>query len=221
MSIKKQPQAIRAILFDLGNVILDFDFTPAYDRLCKNSSSKLTPRKIRDYFMKTGLELLLDSGKINSLYFYRKVRKDLCLSLGYPEFKALWNHIFKPNPAIVRLIRTLSTKEYYRLVLISNTNELHYKHIIKTYPLFHLFDALIISYQEKIRKPDERIYKKALKACRATPGQVVYIDDREDFTAAARDLGFRVFTFKKNPNELIAFLNDCGVQGVTSHEKSI
>ena len=69
--------------------------------------------------------------------------------------------------------------------------------------MFDYFDQIILSYKEKIRKPDARIYKKAARACQAHPKEIFYIDDRSDLTQAAASLGFRTFTFKNNPKELL------------------
>jgi putative hydrolase of the HAD superfamily len=189
---------IKAVLFDLGKVILHFDFKPAFRRLSKVCS--LTPREIDAFFSRSGLEVLYDGGKITSAQFYRQVKKALRHRLSYPEFKAVWNDVFTPNRPMIQLIRKLKGK--YRLVLISNTNAMHYKHIRSTYSFLRYFDGVVLSFRQKIRKPDARIYRAALKACRARPHEIFYIDDRPDLTKSAQELGIRAFTFKDNPQAL-------------------
>ncbi len=185
---------IKAILFDLGKVIVDFDFTPAFSRLSRHCALK--PHEISDYFTKSGLEVLYDGGKISSKEFHRVVKKSLGHSLDYDGFKKIWNEIFKANAETVRLIQKL--KKNYRLVLLSNTNAMHFEYILKKYKILGAFDAHILSYKEKLRKPDERLYRIASRACKAKPHEILYIDDREDLTEAARDLGFHTHTFKKD-----------------------
>ena len=204
--IKSSPK-IKAVLFDLGKVILDFDFTPAFRRLARVTA--FTPAEIDAYFRRSGLEVLYDGGKISSLAFYREIKKALRHPLTYAEFKKLWNEIFTPKAKVIRLIRRL--KPRYRLVLISNTNAMHFDHIRSRYPVLGLFDAWVLSYRENTRKPDPRIYRTAIRACKACAGEIFYIDDREDLTVAAAGLGLRTFTFKNDPDALIREMTRLGI----------
>lgn len=190
---------IKAVLFDLGKVILNFDFTPAFKKL--SAACPRTPAEIDDYFRRSGLEVLYDGGKISSREFHLKVKKGLGHHLSFAEFKKIWNEIFKPNARIVALIAKLKGRT--RLVLISNTNAMHFEHVAKRYAVLARFDRHILSYKEKVRKPDERIYRAAIRACRAAPHEILYIDDRLDLTEAAEGIGLHTFTFKNNSNELI------------------
>jgi len=199
---------VKAVLFDLGKVILNFNFEPAFQRLALDTA--LAPQDIENYFMQSGLEVLYDGGKISSFAFHRRVKKALKHSLNFQQFKKIWNEIFTPNHAILRLIRHLK-KSGYRLVLISNTNPMHFEYIRKKYPILMKFDRLIVSYKEKIRKPDERIYQKAIRACQAQPAEIFYIDDRSDLTEAASAIGLNVFTFKNNPKQLIRSMKEANI----------
>ena len=194
----KSEKKIKAILFDLGKVVLDFNFEPAFHRLAR--FTPLSAGEIEEYFWRSGLEVLYDGGKISSLEFYKEVKRVLRHRLSYERFKRIWNEIFTPKKEIVSLIRRLGSR--YRLVLISNTNAMHYAYIRKKYPILNRFDRSILSFKEKTRKPDERIYKAAAKACQAKPDEIFYIDDRDDLTQPAKALGFHVFTYKNNPAQL-------------------
>lgn len=206
MSPKKTPK-IKAVLFDLGKVILDFDFRPAFKRLSR--ASGIAEEDIHDFFTCSGLEVLFDGGKISSARFHGLVKEALRHDLNYADFRKIWNGIFTPNAGIVRLIRRL--KKNYRLVLVSNTNAMHYEFIRRRYKVLDHFDQHVLSFKEKKRKPDERIYRTAARACRAKPSEIFYIDDREDLTLAASELGFHVFTYKKNTAELIRRMKKLGV----------
>ena len=199
---------VRAILFDLGKVILHFNFDPAFKRLAR--SCRLTPKDIEDYFVASGLEVLYDGGKISSFHFYREVKKALGFRLSYAGFKSVWNNIFTPNPAVIRLIPRLAAR--YPLVLISNTNRMHFEYIRRRYrAILKHFDAVVLSYEEKIRKPDPKIYLTARKACGARAEQIFYIDDRRDLTEAASALGFRTFTFQNDAKALVARMKKEGI----------
>lgn len=202
------PQKIKAILFDLGKVLLDFNFEPAFKRL--SHASGMPAHEISGFFTHSGLEVLYDGGKISSLEFHRAVKRGLNHPLSYDGFKKVWNNIFTPKREMINLVKRLSP--HYRLVLISNTNSMHYEHIRLKYPVIRHFDKVILSFKEKIRKPDERIYKTAIKACQAKPAEILYIDDRDDLTDAAKSLGFHIFTFKNNPNELLQKMKELKIE---------
>ncbi len=195
---------IKAILFDLGKVLLFFNFEPAFRRLAKHAG--ITPMDIENYFIQSGIEVLYDGGKITSFQFYSKIKNALGLRLTFKQFKGVWNDIFTPNRPMIKLLRKLSTQ--YRTVLISNTNAMHYAHVKEKYAFMKHFDRHILSYQERSRKPDTRIYNIASKACRAKPHEIFYIDDRHDLTEAAKELGFNVFTYRKNHDQLVKTLQE-------------
>ncbi len=199
--------SIKAVLFDLGKVLIHFDFEPAFKRLAKHC--KKNPSDIRDFFASSELEVLYDGGKISSYHFYRNVKRDLGLSLSYVQFQHLWNSIFTPVPGMAGLIHRVARRK--RLVLVSNTNQMHFSYVKKHYPVLKKFHAHVLSYKEKVRKPDERIYRIALKACNAKAHEVIYIDDREDLTSAAKELGFHVHTFKNDRPKLEKLLRKHGV----------
>lgn len=199
--------AIKAVLFDLGKVILFFNFEPAFKKISK--VTRLSTKEIEDYFVSSGLEVLYDGGKISSFEFYQQVKKSLGFRISYPAFGKIWNDIFTPNQKIIKLIQKL--KKRYRLVLVSNTNPMHFEFIQANYPVLKLFDDLVLSYEEKIRKPDARIYRTASLACRAKPNQILYIDDRPDLTQAAQALGFHVFTYRDNHKDLLLKMKSLGI----------
>ena len=197
----------KAVLFDLGNVILDFDFTPAFRKL--SGVSRRPAAEIKTFFLRSGLEVLYDGGKISSKQFHAEVKRNLKHGLSYGGFKKVWNDIFTLNKDIADLIRRL--RPHYRLVLISNTNAMHYEYIRLKYPVLRHFDRKILSFKEKVRKPDARIYRKAIKACRAAAGEIFYIDDREDLTEAASALGLKTFTYKNNVKALTKKMKKAGI----------
>jgi glucose-1-phosphatase len=208
MSKMTKPTKIKAVLFDLGKVLLHFDFEPAFKTLSRHCDK--TPKDIEAYFIQSGLEVLYDGGKVTSKRFYLEVRKALGLRLGYEAFKHAWNHIFTPIMPMWRLVAELRERGY-RLVLISNTNQMHFEFAKKRYAVLKRFHRHVLSYKVKMRKPDEHIYRVAMKACRAKAPEILYIDDRADLTGAAEELGFHTFTFKKNHDELVAHMKALGV----------
>lgn len=187
---------IKTFWFDLGNVILYFDFGPAYKRLSRHS--KKTVEEIAEYFRaEPALEAHLDEGRVNARALYRRIARDLGVrGLPYEDFKHVWSDIFDENKPVIRLIRKLR-KNGHRLILISNTNRLHYEYILKQYGVLKLFHKCILSFRVRSRKPKRKIYSTAFRFSRAAPSEIFYTDDREELTAAAsRNHGVRSHTYR-------------------------
>lgn len=91
---------IEAIIFDLGNVVIDFDHTIAAGRIshfCRKS-----PQEIFDLFFQSEVTTLFEKGKISPAEFYLKVKKMLDLKLNQENFISIWNEIFFFHPRIAR-----------------------------------------------------------------------------------------------------------------------
>lgn len=128
---------------------------------------------------------------------YHQLKKDLNFdSINYRRFKLVWNDIFVENKRISALVRALK-RNGYRLILISNTNRLHYEHVSHKYPVIRCFHKTHISYQHKMRKPEHKFYRSAYRLSKAKPHEILYIDDKREFTDLARvRCGVHTHTFK-------------------------
>lgn len=185
---------IKTFWFDLGNVILPFDFTPAYSSL--SDLSGIPAGEFESFFKRhPELEALLDEGKVSGADLYSMLKDELKMSgVSFDQFKRIWNDIFTENTSVSDLIRWLK-KNHRQLILISNTNLLHFDHIRKTYPVISEFDHLVLSYELRTRKPEKEIYHHALELSDAEPDQILYVDDRADLTSAAASHGVHTHTF--------------------------
>ncbi len=186
---------INAIIFDLGNVLIDFDHRIAAERISKFTDK--IPQEIFNLFFDSGLTGLFEEGKIQHQEFFSKVKEMLNLKLDYDEFVPIWNEIFfltEKNLAVYNLAKQL--KNNYKIALLSNINILHFDYIKKKFPVFDAFHNIITSYEVGIRKPHPLIYQKTLGILGASPEQVFYTDDRPELAQSAKELGIRGFVFR-------------------------
>jgi putative hydrolase of the HAD superfamily len=180
------------IIFDLGRVLVDFDFRKVIRNL--KLHSPLTEKQIHRYFTKTPLWDAFERGTIEPKDFFQKLTKDLRLkNLSFKDFKPLWNSIFTAMPETVSILKKLRGR--YRLALLSNVNVLHWNHIKKNHDFMEWFDHPIASYAVGQRKPDLDIFRTALKRAGVSPDQAVFIDDLKPHILAARTLGIRAHQF--------------------------
>lgn len=201
---------IKAIIFDLGNVLVDFDHTIAAKKISPFCGK--SPEEIFNLFFDSELTGLFEEGKISPDEFFSRVRTMLDLKLSYNEFLPIWNEIFflsDKNHAVYKLIKNL--RPGYKIALLSNINILHFGYLKNNFPVFDVFHNLLLSFELKLKKPDPLIYKKALDILNALPEETFYTDDRQELVEESRCLGIRGFVFK-GIEQLNRDLSDSGIK---------
>jgi epoxide hydrolase-like predicted phosphatase len=198
---------IRAVIFDFGNVICRFDVRLFVERISRLTSTPLsTLQGILHQSFDLGREY--ETGLITSDEFYRKVSDRYGLSVSKERFVREFTDIFTPIPSTLTLVRKL--KPFYKLGLLSNTNEWHFEHAIKKVEVFPLFDAVTVSFQVRAMKPAEKMYRDILAKLQVTPEECIYIDDVRENVEVARHLGMFSIHYTA-PEELHAQLHSVGV----------
>ena len=184
---------IKTIIFDLGNVIVKVNWNTFYKKAVVKSNKSL--QYIKKYCENPSKNIIdFELGKINSEEFYNKITNDLCLKMSFKDFKAAYCNIFPLNENVAGIIKKL--KKNYRLVLLSNTDKLHFEFIKNKYKIVDIFDEYVLSYKEGCRKPNPLIFLKAIKKAKAMPFNCLYFDDIPEFVLAARMLGIKAFQYK-------------------------
>lgn len=180
------------IIFDLGRVLVDFDFKKVVQRLKRHSSK--TEEEIRRFFSTTPLWDAFERGTVAPPDFFNALKKDLELNdLDFQAFAPLWNDIFLEMPETVEILAALRGR--YKLAMISNVNQMHWNHVSANHPFMKWFDIAIASYAVGHRKPETEIYQIALRRAGVEPAQAIFIDDVEAHIRAAESLGIRAHQF--------------------------
>lgn len=200
---------IKAVIFDLGNVLIGFDHRIGVKKILKHTHK--STREIYDLFFDSVFTREFEKGKISCGEFFAKVRDMLELQIGYEEFLPIWNEIFFAKPEMERFVASLNSGR--KLVLLSNVNQLHYEYLTAAFPsAFGLFspDKIIPSFRTGFMKPDREIYALALSAAGVSKEEAVYVDDRADLIAAASGYGIPSIQFK-NIEQLKRDFLDLGI----------
>lgn len=204
--------SIAVIIFDLGNVIVRVSHLEIAQALAAGSAD---PRfqdpgdALAAAFDDTrGLTVAYEEGRLSTEAFYRMVTEAMGLSMTPEEFARRWNTGFWEKTDVSALIRRLHGR--YRLLLLSNTNELHYRHLEPQLPVLSLMEQKILSYEVGMRKPSRAIYDRAIALAGVPPERIVYIDDVAAYTQAAAQLGIQAITFQ-SAEQLEPALRERGV----------
>jgi FMN phosphatase YigB (HAD superfamily) len=184
---------IKTVIFDLGNVIVPFDFTPGYaaiERLCGHPRDEIR-RRLRS----TDLVTRFESGQVEPEEFVRQLSDLLDLKTNYEEFCGIWTSVFLPETLIPDSLLERIHKTH-RLLLLSNTNDIHFSMIERTYPILRHFDDRVLSYRVGAMKPSPRIYQEAIARSGCAPGECFFTDDVAAFVDGARREGIDAVLFQ-------------------------
>jgi putative hydrolase of the HAD superfamily len=200
---------IRAILFDLGNVLVPVDFVR-----CRAALSEVCvhpPSDVQRILTSSGLPRRYESGEVSSAEFFDATCRLLDMELSYEKFVSVWGEIFAPDPIIPESMLA-ALHECHRLVLLSNTNDMHFTFAEQRYALLRHFDQFVLSYKVGAMKPDPRIYQRAIAAAGCSPEECFFVDDIKENVEAARREGIDAELF----TTLAHFQADLRARGIRS-----
>ncbi len=189
--------AIKDVIFDLGNVLVPFDWRIAVHRLLKYLPPDLAHKSENDpkTFAITIIDLIgaLEIGSIKFDEFFREVVFRTGLTVELAEFKRIWCEIFQLDYQMTLLGRQLS--ERYGVWLASNTDEVHYNYIIQKFPEVLFYKRAALSYKMGTKKPELQYFVKALELFDIEPEHAIFIDDLMENVQAAEKLGITGIQF--------------------------
>jgi putative hydrolase of the HAD superfamily len=182
----------KAIIFDLGRVLVDFDFERwrrALEAYCPYPAAEIHRR-----IAATDLVERFETGLIEPPDFVAQFSRILDLDIGYADFCKLWSGIFTDPLIPEAMLEGLAAR--YRLLLLSNTNAIHFETIRQDYPLLRHFHRRILSYEAHAMKPQREIFEAALACCECRPEECFYTDDIAAYVEAAQRLGIDAVQFE-------------------------
>ena len=188
---------IKTIAFDFGGVIITIDQSQAIQRFKEIGAVEV--EKYLDPYTQTGIFGDLEHGLISAEDF----RKELGSLMG-KEFTAeqcayAWQGYAKEVPQRNLDTVTRLRQQGYRVVLLSNTNSYMMEWAMspafdgKGHALKDYLDHCYLSYQMKMMKPSEEIFREVLRQEQTFPHEVLFVDDGPRNVASASQIGFRTF----------------------------
>ena len=200
---------IRAIIFDIGRVLVRVDIRKAQMGLAKGLS--LTPEELWSAIERDPRWPDWQEGRMAAEDWHLNLCSKLGIPLGFEEFTEVWNSALDPHPIHVDSFFEHLSKSY-RLGLLSNTDPIHVAHLESTYSFFRYFPKPVRIYSCSVgsSKPNPLIFREALRACGVKADQAVYIDDIAAYAEAARTLGCVGIQFQ-SPDKLRADLAAIGI----------
>ena len=178
----------KAIVFDLGKVLVDFDYAIAGRKLAARAT--MAPSELGQFLIGVPLIVRYETGLISSEEFYREIKAASGYLGDLEEFASLFADIFTPIQPMIQLHADLRTRGFPTYIF-SNTNDLAVRFIRQNFPFFHQFDDYILSYEHQSMKPDARLYEVVEARSGARGAEILYIDDRPENIVAGAARGWQ------------------------------
>lgn len=185
---------IKTIIFDFGDVFINLDKPATQKELLKLGEipniSEI--QKINNHY---------EVGAISTQELIESFQ-NLLPRASEKQIIHAWNSILLDFPKHrLEFIQNLASEQQYKLLLLSNTNELHIDWIKENISFFKefksCFDSFYLSHEINLRKPETRIFEFVLKEQQLNPAETLFIDDTKENTDAAATLG--IHTWNNNP----------------------
>jgi glucose-1-phosphatase len=189
--LSKEAMMVKACVFDMGGVLLSFDFSPFYDKVlphcgpgvCREDLVHLANQR-HDTFGR---------GLISLETYFGQFREQLGVEMPLDAFAEAWNDIFTEMPETLALIRRL---RQVRTLLLSNTDESHIAWVEQRFPdMLNLFEQTFYSHVLHERKPRPEAFRAVERTTGLMPEEHILIDDMQENIRAAEALGWRGVLF--------------------------
>ena len=183
-------------IFDLGKVLVDFDYTMAARKVAARSTQ--APADLHAFLGSSPYLVQYESGQLTRRQFYDVVCQAIGFTGDLEEFGSYFADIFTEMPGTIALHAELRQRGY-QTYIFSNTNDLAIEHVRRSFPFFQHFDGYILSYEVGAVKPHPPIYA-AMEALTGHRGaDLIYLDDRLENIQAGAARGWRAILHESAP----------------------
>lgn len=184
--------AIKAVFFDIGNVLLRFSNKRIIRKIAWAVGRH--PIKVARHIWRGRIVDRIERGEVTGEELHELFVSELGYKGDYPKFKTLWCDHFTLDRGSFAVLKSLSGR--VPTYLLSNTNALHIEHIRERYAFPAMVKGAILSHELKLRKPQREIYEAALKLSGTAPEETIFIDDLEENCEGARKAGLHAIRYR-------------------------
>ncbi len=203
-----QRSAVRALLFDLGGVVLRIDVERALRAWAPFSSlplPQLVERAVVDEAFRQH-----ERGEIDAATYFAHLREQLALDASDEQIGAGWNAIVvEPFATSVSLIRDVRRR--LPCYAFTNTGAYHYARWGQAFPeVVGLFERIFMSFELGMRKPETAAFNSVAQSIDCPPDQILFFDDSAENVEGARLAGLQAVQVTE-PDDIARALNAAGI----------
>ena len=182
------PGSADVLLFDLGRVVLDIDFSKVLARWAGHAGCE-TAQLVARFSSRDEVFHRHETGEISDAEFFAALRASLGIGISDAQFLEGWNAIFTGEmPGIAPLLERAAQR--LPLYAFSNTNGAYVEHFSQAYAgvLGH-FREIFLSSSIGLRKPNAAAFDHVVKAIGAPASRILFFDNSAENIEGARARG--------------------------------
>jgi putative hydrolase of the HAD superfamily len=181
---------VGAVIFDLGRVLVDVDFSRGLFPLLVDPRGPTHPGQ-----QLARQELFCDfgTGHIDPAEFHRRLCRMFDLDLEYPEFVRRWCDVFSEVPGMAQLLARIPAR--VPVGLLSDTDPLHWAYCRSHFSYLSRISEPTLSFEVGALKPDPRCYREAVRRTGMAASQCLFVDDLPANVDGARACGLQALVF--------------------------
>ncbi|MCB8941806.1 MAG: HAD family phosphatase [Ardenticatenaceae bacterium] len=167
---------MKAVIFDLGGVLVNYDGRSTFTEIAQLARTTLDD--LFPFYQKH--DHTFGTGQLSGQDYYQKLNEAFGFSADYETFVTTFCRTQQRNEAALAFACDLQARPNVRVGIISNTNQVHAGWLRENLPEFKQFHSVILSNEVGLLKPDSAIYELSLKQLEVPPAQALFVDDAEE-----------------------------------------
>ena len=205
-----KPEALPALVTDIGNVELFFDPMIICRQLLPYSD--LPVEEIRERTCRSDTFHDYERGRIDGFDYFNYVHDSVASASNgnftFPVFQKIWTSMFTENTPVVEMYRGVIDNGH-AFIQLSDTNPLHVDYFRKNFPIVR--QPAVFSFDVGALKPDAKMYQTVLRKLYQPAENCVFVDDRAENVEGALTAGYgAVFQYSGDNKSLEDFLRKFG-----------
>lgn len=175
---------IDTVIFDFGGVLIDWNPAYVFLKEFRGDAQKMS------YFLNTICSWEWNEEQ-DAGQTLKKATEDRIAM--FPEYEHLirmyydrWDEMlgYEHNETVT-LLNRIKSKGNHKLIGLTNWSHETFPVALERFPFLHLFDGIVVSGTEKMKKPDPRIYQLTLNRYHINAENAIFIDDKKENVVAA------------------------------------
>jgi 2-haloacid dehalogenase len=201
-------QPIKAIIWDLGNVFIEWDPNRLFEKL-------ITDAEKRKFFLDNICTMDWNENQDAGFSIQQATEE---LAAKHPDWKEYieayygrWEEMLGGAiPGTVEIFKQLKTQGRFKHYALTNWSHELFPTALRLYEFLHWFDGRVVSGEERMRKPQREFYQILLDRYQLQSNDVVFIDDNLRNIKAAEAMGIKSIRFH-SPEQLKLDLQALGI----------
>ncbi len=182
---------IRAVAFDIGNVLIDWIPEALVDPIAEATGLETDRAVLAVVELYRNEKRRLDLGSLSPRAFHEELNAAVAVAggrgLAYDEFLRVWCMTIRPRTGATTLVRRV--RPDLAIGIWSNTDPIHFGRFVGWLPALASARSLALSFMLGVEKPDAAFFREAVAGLGVAPEEIVYFDDTRRHVEGARALG--------------------------------